>query len=216
MTKPRPKPRPKHPPGVLVDIHWDETATAWYVTGHVPLAQAVEVVRAELEAEAEEGQRDHVPELGGGAHTYARWAAGHDEDGEPGLRWYCPVPAKPGAFLVTEVIDLDDLNATKRAREAERAHAADLEAWVRAKWPEATDVKGHGYPPGRGTVHFQLPELAGTVRHEADRPTTVQIREEDRDTWHRLYRGRVSPVPHPNDPPLLTFTVNFTPEDPAP
>lgn len=181
---------PKDPAGTLIDLTWPDGATAWYVRGHVPEAEAIAVVRAELEALAEEGERDHVPELGLGGHGYARWGMGQDEDGNLVQRqFYAPAEPGPGAFKITKVIDLDNLASLRAARQAEADHRAELEAWTLACYPEATEIKAHGYPPGGGHVRFRLPELEGEVYRSATE-TTVQIQRRDLETWGRLYGPR--------------------------
>lgn len=185
--------RKRDPDGSLIAIRWDDecAVTEWYVRGHVPAEEAIATVRAELEAEAEDGERDHVPALGFGGHEYARWGLGQDEDGcSVARRFYSGASPGRGAFRVTTVIDLDDLSATRRAREAERAHAADLEAWVLACYPEATDIRAHGYPPGEGHAWFRLPELDGGVYLRATDDHKATIQHRDLETWGRLYGPR--------------------------
>jgi hypothetical protein len=218
MTTPPPPTRPlAGRPGDLIDLTWAEPPTAWYVRGHVPEDQAIATVRELLEAEAEDGDRDHVPELGLGGYGWARWGMGQDEHGDQVQRqFYAPAKPGPGAFKITEVIDRDHLASLRAARQAEADHRAELEAWTLACYPEATEIRAHGYPPGAGHVRFKLPELLGDVYRSATE-TTVQIQRRDLETWERLYG------PQPEAPRrlptfaafLLLATLATTPtEDP--
>ncbi len=197
--------RTPDPEGTLIPMSWgDEDPIAWYVRGHVPEAQAVATVQAELEDEVEDGQRERVPRLQLGGHGYARWGMGVDDDGRRvSHRFYAPAKPGPGAFKVTEVVDLDNLEFVRWARQAERDHAADLEAWTLACFPQATDIQAHGYPPGQGNVRFRLPGLTHQVFREPGR-NTVSISQDDAETWARLYSIEVAG----NRPSFTDFTTS--------
>lgn len=99
--------------GSVIDLCWgDDAATVWYVRGHVSDAEALAAVRGLLEDEVEEGERDHVPALRCTGHGYARWGVGVVVGVGHALR-----VGGPGAFAVTEVVDVDHLDAIRKARE---------------------------------------------------------------------------------------------------
>jgi hypothetical protein len=185
MTTPTP------PLPAVVDLTWEEPPSSWYVRGHHPEALAVAAVRAELEYQAEEGPEDtEIPEIGAARHLYARWGIGETEDGARTGRFHCPVDKRPGAFPVTEIRDLGELERHRRARADQAAHALELEDRIRAWLPEATELRAHGYPVGQGLIRFRLPGLVGELTYRAEDPRHVTIQEQDRQAWETLYRGR--------------------------
>lgn len=167
----------------------DDRPTEWYVRGHAAEHEAVAIVREWLEAGAEFGERDDVPQLGGARHRWARWGLGWDEYGEiVPRRFYVRDAPSRGAFPVTEVRDLDDLERRRLARARELAHAAELEALTLVRYPEATEIRPNGYPPGEGSVWFRLPGLQGEVRWNPSGGTFIQQR--DVEAWNQLYAHR--------------------------
>jgi hypothetical protein len=172
----------------VLDLQWPDPATTWYVRGHVSAEVAVAMVREVLEAEVEDGERDHVPALTCAGHGYARWGLGRDEDGRVIQRQLYDSDRGPGAFRVTRVRDADDLERARQSREAARAREAALRATLAAWLPEAYAIQVDGYPGGR--VRFRLPGLVGCVTWGPVDPGHLIMDNRDLDAWITQYQGR--------------------------
>lgn len=199
--------------GEVVDLMYYEMPDTVYVRGHFDPAdnEAADVLSAARDAFVEaasgrydcegcdqchDGAEDHPwpgPRVGFGRQTWARWVLGYDDDGERQSRMFqAYFPQAPGAFAVTEVLDLDEHGRRRDARAAEAEHARKLRIRVQAWLPEASDLRPHGYPVGSGHIRFNLPGLAGDVCLQAD--GTIRVQQRDLVAWEEQYADRVPPV----------------------
>lgn len=198
--------------GEVVDLTYDGMPDTVYVRGHFDPAdsEAADVLVAAREAFVEaaagyydcegcdqchNGAKDHPwpgPRVGFGRQTWARWLLGYD-DGEFKPRMFqAYFPQGPGAFAVTEVLDLDERDRRREARAAEAAHALELRIRVLEWLPEASDLRPYGYPVGSGHIRFYLPGLAGDVCLRAD--GTISVQQRDLEAWEEHYAERVPPA----------------------
>ncbi len=181
----------KPPPvGTVIDLRWEDGAEEWYVRGHVSDDVALEAVRAVLQDEVEDGDRESVPRLEVSRRTWGRKVP--DFGDRFAYRFLAGYGPGPGASPVTEVIDAD-------ARDRETAYKAeinqgwqDAEDMIRGRYPEATEVSVPRYPVLESSIRFQLPGLAGWVGYDRKDPEHVTVHPADVDAWNRLYRGRAS------------------------
>ena len=130
------------------------------------------------------------PRVGLGAQTYARWVI-HMIGGEPKRVFVAGYQRGPGAFLVTEVVDIDARDRLRAQRAAVDAHAEQIRAYVLAWLPEATSIQAHGYPVSEGLARFSLPHLHETVRFEW--PDRAYASMRDVDAWNEHYADRPRP-----------------------
>ena len=178
----------------VIDLITDDDSEL-YIRGHIQ--------HPALEALAIEAAHSYALERWGRSATYridrigyARWGvASPDADYDRAL--YLSSRGR-GAFPITILVSLAEIE--RQAREA--AWGAQLEAWVRAWLPEATEIDAHTYPIGEGSVHFRLPEFQGPVSICCVRaqPTgwMTWVRRQDLDAWSEYYADRVRPpVPIP-------------------
>ena len=130
------------------------------------------------------------PRVGLGDTSLARWIP-EKLNGVRRVVFQAGCIGGPGAFLVTEVVDLDARDRLRAQRAAVDAHAEQIRAYVLAWLPEATSIQTHGDPVGEGWARFSLPHLHETVRFEW--PDRAYCSMRDVDAWYEHYADRPRP-----------------------
>ena len=176
-----------------IDLIFDEDPRphSVYLRGHFDDGDdaALDAAGEYLDEKAWDVEGYSRPPLRIGRRVWARWGfAPADADYE--RAFHVQPCAGRGAFAVTEVWDVDERERRRAAAEAKAAHAAELEARVMRTYPEATEVRGHGYPLGDGHVDFGLPGLQWRVRWRACDPGHVRVRQSDVEAFEATYQGR--------------------------
>lgn len=190
----------------VVELAHEEPPTEVYVRGHFyaedeDADRALEAGRIYLEdLAAEDWWEDWTPgRLGIARQLYARWGFPPGDYEGSARRWlHLRDEGGRGAFPITLLVDLDEIEDRRRRQAAIAARAAELEAVIRAWLPEALDVKGHGYPLDGGHVRFTLPGMNRPLTWRPEDPVHLTIAQEDAEAWATLYQGRPGrPLPLP-------------------
>jgi len=186
----------------VVDLIYDDYDLI-YVRGHyydpddpedgAPALEAARLYLEEQVGEWSDSPEDwEAPRLGLGRQLYGRLGFA-PADSDHDRCFYTHDEPSRGAYAVTEVIDLDELDRRQAQRQAMAAHVAELEAFVLDWFPEATEIRGHGYPPDGGAVTFELPELLGPVFYNLTSPDHLYPQRRDESAFVELYQPRKRP-----------------------
>jgi hypothetical protein len=215
--EPHPAPQSSLLPA-LVRLVWDGDPDCWYVRGHVEDALALASVREELlERLAEDGEDEGIPpELIVTRRAYARWqwpCASDDEVPGNGYTLAESAPG-PGAFKVTVVRRLADVERDRAYRQHLRERPARSLATFAKLFPEATDARWHipgdGTVPDFGEVRARFPGVSEEVAWREDHPNSLWPRLSDAETlkaWLEVRRAakasaaKTTPDPTPQEAP---------------